>query len=133
MSTENIISSSLDLVAERAGDPTEAVYARLFAQHPDLEEHFVLDTDGGVRGSMLQHTFECILDLAGEKRMASAFIAGERNRHDEYGIPDETYLSFFAVVRDTIRDLLAEEWTDEMEVAWAALVTDVQKTKQIDL
>ena len=36
----------LALVAERRGDPTADVYARLFAAHPELEALFVMDRGG---------------------------------------------------------------------------------------
>ena len=46
-------AQSLDLLAERLGDPAPAVYARLFGRFPEVEAEFARDVDGAVRGEML--------------------------------------------------------------------------------
>jgi hemoglobin-like flavoprotein len=64
MSGHPALVDSLGLLSERAGDVTGLVYTRLFAAYPELEDLFLMDTDGGVRGSMLSQAFECLMDLA---------------------------------------------------------------------
>ncbi len=125
MTQNELILSSLEKASESGGDPTPLIYERLFREFPEMEELFVLDRDGGVRGSMLQHTFECILDMAGERRMAPAFISAERMQHDGYGVPEDTFHAFFEIVRDTVRDLLSDEWTEDMERAWTSLIAEI--------
>ncbi len=63
------IERSLELAAERAGDLTGAIYARLFRDFPETERLFVMDRDGGVRGNMLSHAFNTILDFIGYYRI----------------------------------------------------------------
>ena len=82
------LTDSLGLLSERAGDVTGLVYARLFATHPELEDLFLMDTDGGVRGSMLAQAFECLMDLAeGPGTLAETVIRSERVNHDTYDVP----------------------------------------------
>ena len=69
------ISTSLERVAERCGDPTPLVYARLFAQNPQMEPLFVRDTDGAVRGQMLYQVLESLLDFSGAGAYGGEIIA----------------------------------------------------------
>ena len=64
MPNQKALIDSLELLSERAGDVTDEVYARLFARYPELEAMFSMDTDGGVRGSMLMQAFDCLMDLS---------------------------------------------------------------------
>jgi len=117
-----IIVETLEHAGRVCEDPTTLIYERLFAMHPEFEGLFSLDTDGGVRGSMLQTAFECLIDLAGEGRTASAILASERMNHDGYGVPTDTFAWFFEAIRDTVRDLNADAWQHREESAWAGLL-----------
>lgn len=117
-----LIMATLEAVAERHGDPTAAVYARLFRAHPELEALFVMDRDGGVRASMMQQALECILDHADGQRMGLAIIAAARGHHLGYGVPAETFDRFFPVIRDTFSEILGADWTAETERAWATML-----------
>ncbi len=69
------IATSLERLVETLGDPQPQIYQRLYAQYPDTKALFVLDTDGGVRGSMLQTTLETILDYAAKDRLDDVGLA----------------------------------------------------------
>ena len=58
------VVESLELLAARDIDPTEAVYRRLFARHPEMEALFIRDTKHIVRGQMVQMVMENLLDYA---------------------------------------------------------------------
>jgi hemoglobin-like flavoprotein len=119
---EAAFTASLELVAERAGDPTDDVYARLFARHPELEALFVGDKNGQARGQMLVMVLETLGDLAAGKAWAGNMIRAERINHDQLGVPDEAFGSFFPVVHESFRALGGEAWTGQMEAAWAAVL-----------
>lgn len=42
------------------------------------------------------------------------------------GTPRELFIAFFAVIADTLRELLAEQWSDEIDAAWHKLLRDVE-------
>ena len=66
-------------------------------------------------GSMLALTIEAILDFAGERSGPFQGRSPARSpSHDGYGTPRELFIAFFAVVRDTLRDLLGDEWSPEI-------------------
>ncbi|HEY0438024.1 MAG TPA: hypothetical protein VGC92_15395, partial [Phenylobacterium sp.] len=72
------MEASLEALAERVGDPTAQVYARLFAEFPQTEALFVRDSNGAVRGEMLAVAFQCLLDMGGAGAYAANLIAAER-------------------------------------------------------
>lgn len=119
------IERSLAAVADRAGDPTEQVYQRLFEIAPDLQALFVRDTDASVRGQMLQQVFETVLDLVGENHYAGVLIATEWVNHQNLGVPARQFELFFEAMIDTFRDLLGEQWTAEFEQAWRSVTAEV--------
>jgi hemoglobin-like flavoprotein len=122
-----LIVESLETAAERGGDLTAAVYARLFAQFPETEPLFALDRDGAVRGAMLTHVFDTILDFIGERRYAHRFIESEIVTHEGYNVPRDAFASFFAIVRDEVQATCGPAWTEEMAGAWVQLLTDLAR------
>jgi hemoglobin-like flavoprotein len=123
MPTEReLIEESLERLVERAGDPTAAVYARLFARYPQMEPLFVRDVKGAVLGEMLARTLDCALDLAGPNSYAANFIACEAVNHDGVGVPREIFVQFFEVAVEVFADLSGPDWTPAYARAWRALV-----------
>jgi len=127
MTDSDLIMQTLEQVAEKHGDPTPKVYERLFAERPDLKDLFLLDVDGGVRGSMLQQALECLIGQAEGSDLHPMIVSNSRFVHDGYGVPAETFMTFFATVRDTFRDLMGPDWTQEHEAAWAGLVGEMER------
>jgi hemoglobin-like flavoprotein len=117
----DIIETSLEALAERAGDPTAEVYRRLFARYPETEALFVRDQNGSVRGEMLAKIFECAMDLAGPNTYAANFIRCEVVNHEGVGVPRDLFPRFFDIAVDTFRDLMGEAWTPEFDRAWRSL------------
>lgn len=124
------IEASLELFAERSGDPTALVYARLFAVHPQMQPYFWRDADGAIKGEMLSRTFEAILDFVGPRRYADHMISAEIITHEGYDVPREVFGTFFGVIRDTAREALGADWTEDFESAWAELLADIERYVQ---
>jgi len=118
------IARSLDLLAERAGDPGALVYARLFARHPEAEALFVMDKGGHVRGQMLAMVFEALLD--GGERL-HGLVAIERMNHIGYGVDADAFDGFYALLMETVREALGAAWTPAMEAAWRARIAALQQ------
>lgn len=113
-----IIADCLERVAERAGDPAPLVFARLFAENPDIEALFVRDTAGLVRGEMMATTMEALLDCADGDSYAVGLVEIERVNHVGLGVEPEVFDTFFRVVMTVFREILGEDWTDETDAAW---------------
>ena len=121
----NPVERSFELAGERCEDLTPAVYRRLHAERPETLTMF--RTEGGdlVKGSMLAMTIEAILDFAGPRSGKFRMIACEVMSHDAYGTSRELFVTFFGVIRDTLRELLGREWSRDIDEAWERLLADI--------
>jgi hemoglobin-like flavoprotein len=125
MICSNPIQRSFELAAERCADLTPLVYARLFREHPEAQKMFRTQGSDLVMGSMLAMAIEAILDFAGERRGHFRMIACEVLSHDAYGTPRELFFAFFGVIADTLRELLGEDWSPQMDAAWKQLLAEL--------
>lgn len=121
------IEASLELAGDRCADITPQVYERLFALHPQMRPYFWRDTSGAVKGEMLSRTFAAILDFVGERRYADHMIGTELVTHEGYDVPREVFATFFAVIRDTLKDLLAADWTPAFDLAWTEMLAEIDQ------
>ncbi|AWM01535.2 globin [Bradyrhizobium amphicarpaeae] len=121
----NPVELSFERAAMRCADITPLVYRRLFDAHPETQAMFRSQGSGFVKGSMLALAIEAILDFTGERRGHFRLIACELASHDAYGTSRQLFIAFFAVIRDTLRDLLGDEWSNEIAQAWDTLLTDI--------
>jgi hemoglobin-like flavoprotein len=119
------IENSFELAAARCADLTPPVYQRLFEQHPETQTMFRTQGSELVKGSMLALTIEAILDFAGERRGHFRLIACEVVSHDGYGTPRELFITFFGIIRDTLRELLGDEWSPDIARAWDQLLVEI--------
>lgn len=122
------ITASLELVAKQCGDPTQQVYARLFAANPEMEALFIMDRDGMVRGNMLSQALDGIMDFIDTCGYAKNLIRTEIVNHEGVGVPPSVFANFFNTIRDTFREILGDGWTAEMEMAWDALLEALAET-----
>ena len=122
----DLISASLEQVAERCADPTGLVYQHLFAREPEMEALFVRDTDASVRGQMLYQVIETMLDYVGNRYFAIGMIRAEVVNHENLGVPPQVFASFFATVAETFREILGPDWTPAIDAAWAELLGALQ-------
>ncbi len=118
------VEQSLTLVAERVGDPTQAIYQDLFDSFPEFEDLFALDPDNSVRGSMLMHVFDCIEDYFAGNRVAFSFVSSSRIVHEGYGVPQDQFDLFFVTLKNFCQSALGDEWSDGMEAEWTRMLAD---------
>ena len=105
------IATSLEYLAQILGDPHAQIYERLYRQHPEVQALFVLDTDGSVRGAMLQTTLETIFDYAAKGRLDSLSLGAWRSHHLAYDVNPELFTRFFFIIRDCAKAELGSAWT----------------------
>jgi hemoglobin-like flavoprotein len=127
MICSNPIQRSFELAAERCADLTPLVYERLFREHPEAQKMFRTQGSDLVKGSMLAMAIEAIMDFAGERAGHFRMIGCEVLSHDAYGTSRDLFFAFFGIIADTLRDLLGEDWSDEMSAAWRALISDIER------
>ncbi|HEY8574554.1 hypothetical protein [Phenylobacterium sp.] len=111
------VEQSLQMLAERAGDPAHLVYRRLFAELPHTEPLFAHDDTGAIRGEMLAIAFQCLMEPEGA--YTANLVRAERANHDGWGVEAADFPRFFPIVRDVCREVLGEAWTAEFDTAWS--------------
>lgn len=127
MAVSEPIMLSLERFGEICADPAPLIYRRLFAQHPEFEDLFAMDTDGGVRGSMLTTCFDCIIGLTEGSRLPRFELQSARLSHQGYGVPESQLDDMFTAIRDTCREALTGEWTPAMETAWEEMLAEIAR------
>jgi hemoglobin-like flavoprotein len=125
MVSPNPIQQSFELAAERCEDLTPLVYRRLFCEHPEAKTMFRTDGSELVKGSMLVLTIEAMLDFAGERRGNFRMIECEVTSHDAYGTPRELFVAFFGVIAASVREVLGDDWSPEIDQAWQRLLGEI--------
>lgn len=118
----NLIQQSFEIAAERCEDLTPLVYRRLFREHPETQAMFRTEGSELVRGSMLALTIESMLDFAGDRTGRFRLIGCEVQSHDAYGTPRELFGTFFGVIAETVREVLGDDWSPEIDQAWGKLL-----------
>jgi len=120
------VLESLEKIADRHGDPSTAVYTALFDRYPDYEALFVMDTDGGVRGSMLESAFDYILERVGSGTPSGIVLSAMRDDHEGYGVAPADFFAFFVAIRDTAKTLLSGDWSRREDTAWKTLLVGIE-------
>jgi hemoglobin-like flavoprotein len=121
----NPIERSFELAAISCEDLTPLVYRRLHAERPETLTMFRTEGSELVKGSMLALTIEAILDFAGPRHGKFRMIECEISSHDAYGTPRELFAAFFGVIARTLREVLSDAWTSDMDQAWQNLQADI--------
>ena len=113
METESqVIRQCLEEVAEIDTDLTPAIYARLSRQVPEIDQHIDY-LDERMRGRMLDQVYQLLL---GE--LDRDYLDFESRMHEGYGATPAMYRGMLQAVKEEVRDVLAEQWSDSRDVAW---------------
>ena len=119
MNDSETITSAMELVAERAGDITEAVFRRYFDRcsgSKALMDH----TDEYMRGRMMTQVLLLLME-SGEAELAS-YLAFETDAHKAYGVQQHMYENLLASVREEVQQILDGSFTPEMDAAFSARI-----------
>jgi hypothetical protein len=112
--TANILRA-MEMLAEKAGDVTPAIFGRYFERCADskaLMDHM----DEHMLGRMMDQVLLLIME-PGEDELAS-YIEFETASHKSYGVQPYMYESLMRSVQDVIAGALADEFTEEMDQAF---------------
>ena len=128
MSHHDAFTASLETVADKCEDVVPPVYAALFERFPEMEDLFVLDTDDGAKGHMLNEALTQAEGLLNGDAIAPNFLAAERLNHVGYGIDEAMFTAFFEVLREVFAHLAGADWTQAMSSAWDQVIIGAAAT-----
>ncbi|SDM96402.1 hypothetical protein SAMN05444050_0299 [Afipia sp. GAS231] len=126
MTPSNPIERSFEIAAERCEDITPLVYRRLHLEHPETLTMFRTEGSEPVKGSMLALTIDAILDFAGPRTGHFRMIECEISSHDAYGTPRDLFIAFFGIIACTLREILGDDWSPEIDAAWRNLIGEIE-------
>ena len=112
----DVITHTLELCAELAGDITEDVFRRFFDLCPDALD-VMGHSDEHMRGRMVEAIVTML--LAGPVADDDAYLRWEVDNHIRaYSVYAEMYAPLMQAMRDAVEAALADAWTAEMNNAW---------------
>ncbi|MDZ7684751.1 MAG: globin [Gammaproteobacteria bacterium] len=105
------------------GRPHPDVYAAYFKRCPGSEA-LMSHIDNLVRGKMLNEVFRLMLEpsLLDESRYLDFEVDNHRRA---YSVEPHMYGNLLAALKDTVRDLIIEDWTNEMDAAWQQRIDEL--------
>ena len=127
MISSELIERSFEIAAGRCEDLTPLVYRRLHDEYPETRTMFRTEGSDLVKGSMLALTIDAILDFAGPRNGHFRLIECEISSHDAYGTPRELFIAFFGIIASTLREILGDDWSSEIDAAWRNLLGEIEK------
>lgn len=125
MNAESILGT-LERASEIA-DPGPLMYELLFNSHPDMEKLFWRDKDGSIRGHMFQELVAALMDLLGPNNYGENLLRIECTNHEQLGVPPDIYPCAFSSLRDALKQILREGWTETDEGAWQDLLATINE------
>ena len=90
-----------------------------------LEQFFVMDKTGAVRGSMLSWVINALLDCVNDGGYGANLIRAEAVNHTGMGIAPQQFGLFFPAIAATLQDVLGADFTPAMIDAWRTLLGDL--------
>jgi len=113
---EDLVYTSFEIVADRAGDISPAVYEKYFARCPGSEA-LMSHIDGIVRGRMLDEVYRLLMNES-YKDEESYLNFEVKNHKLAYSVEPHMYENLLSALKDVIAESLADDWNESFEQAW---------------
>lgn len=115
MTDDDLVFATLERAAEKAGDIAPDVYRRWYARCPESRS-VMAHVDEYMQGRMLAEVLRLVLTPALDEERS--YLQFETQSHAAYGVRPEMYGPLLESLRDTVREVLASDWTAAAERAW---------------
>ena len=107
---KDLVYTSFEIVAEKAGDISLAVYKNYFARIPGSKELMTLDE---VYRLMMNE------DYSDEESYLNFEV---KNHRLAYSVKPDMYGNLLEALKDVIAESLGAEWNDAYELAWQSRI-----------
>ncbi len=114
------VVTSLEHVAERAGDIAPEIYRRFAARAPQAAA-LMSHMDEFMVGRMMQDVL--LLLMTRPDDIERDYLKFEVGSHRSYGTTPQMFLPLLEAVRDTVREHLGSDWSAAFEQAWSERIT----------
>lgn len=123
-----LVQHSFSHLAPSAGRVAEAFYRRLFAIDPSLRSRFARDLEPHGRG--LVAVAEAIVSDLAHPGLIHAHSQTLARQFQPYDVGSRHYTAAGVALLGALREIMGDEFTPELEVAWARVYTSIADTLQ---
>jgi len=114
--SEDLVYTSFEIVAERAGDISPAVYEKYFARCPGSEA-LMTHIDSIVRGRMLDEVYRLLM-IQGYEEEQGYLNFEVKNHKLAYSVQPHMYENLLSSLKDVIEESLGNDWNESFDQAW---------------
>jgi hypothetical protein len=122
----DLIGTSFEQAAERAGDITAEIYERYYARCPEARA-VMQHVDPYMQGRMMTEVLTLVMTEPAD--LPEGYLVFETANHASYGVVLDMYPDLLHAVRDAVRAAVGDDWSDACETAWhdrtAALIARI--------
>lgn len=111
-SNTSLLNQCFEQLANKNVDITKAVYKSYISRMPDVAEH-IAALDERMMGRMLDQVYRLLLEDVDDD-----YLTFEVSTHQNYGATPERYSGLLIAVKDSVKEVLSECWTNAEERAW---------------
>lgn len=134
MSTQDLIISSLEMVAERSGDINPMIYGLYFQNSPGSEE-LMAHIDHLVQGKMMEEVMRLL--MVEDISLEDQYLTFEMKTHEEaYNVIESMYDGLLSAVWQIVREGVGEDWNEHYENAWkervASLLDEIKRHSPVN-
>ena len=125
MNPAELITLSLEQCAEAMGDPTTAVFARMYERFPALS-HFRSD-DNDWENYMMQEILTNIMQYAEDPETALITIKDMTAHHQLIGVPLDVFKGMYSTLLEVVSPSFQGEQQTAMYDAWQHAVSAIHQ------
>lgn len=114
---QDLLASSLELVASREPHITKRFYGILFERYPQVKPLFSHNAPEHQQ-KMLQEAIIAVVEHANDSSWLVQTLHGMGKKHISYGVTEEMYPWVGECLLATLAQIAGDDWSPEIEQAW---------------
>lgn len=114
-----LLRNSFNLVVERQPQITPRFYEILFTRYPQVQPLFGRNARKE-QAEMLQRALVAVIEHIEDASWLEGTLGAMGKKHVDYGVTHEMYDWVGASLLATLAEIAGNDWTPELEEAWAA-------------
>ncbi len=122
LAERKLLMKGLLIFSENIEHGTQVLYDHLFEIEPNIKPLFA-NTDMQAQGQALLGFLNTMVTSLAAIKDVQPDVKALKERHLEYGVKSEHYLTFGEALLISLAEVLGDEFTAEMESAWMKVYT----------
>ena len=120
------IHASLQLLSDEKSEKLlSKTYTDFFTRCPEAESLWEKD-DPVSRAKMFNSVILTVMDNITRPEICEKNLQSDIKDHDDYGVSKEMYGLFFCALITTLKEMIGDEFNQEMESAWRSQLNQIE-------